>query len=129
MVLPIETKVFVGPCNAVVKVRLSDRDLDLHNRWLVPSGQLNVVIVESLLDSIFVNSLEGLVHFSVLHGRVVVTTTSFPWKTEVRANDASPVMVAARRVGAQVARRCARISHSKEGWVVDAAGEKLCPFG
>ena len=63
--LPTETKVFVGPCNAIVRVRLSDRDLDLRDRWLVPSNQLNVVLVESSLESLFVDNLESLVHFSV----------------------------------------------------------------
>ena len=122
--LPTETKVFIGPCNAIVRVRLSDRDLDLRDRWLVPSNQLNVVLVESSLESLFVDNLESLVHFSVLHGKVVVTTTSFPWRTEIRASDMSPVMLEARKVGAQVARRCARESYSKEGWVTDASGEK-----
>jgi hypothetical protein len=128
MVMPAETKVFWGPCAAVVRVRCAEDGvgigLSFENRWIVSDGTPNVVLVESPLADIFQPNGDGVVHFQVTHGRVLITTGCYPWRIKERPGDSSQPAKVARIVGATAARRAARDSICREGWIIDAAGER-----
>ena len=129
MVVPLQSMVLYGPCDAKVRVKLMDREAWEGRKWIKPDCDPNVIVVECPVSSIFAGSKckgegEGFLHLHVAHGRLLITSSHFPWKCDDPPSDLKQSIDQARELGADASRIRARDSNSVEGWLEDEHGDR-----